>query len=173
MKHRLPVLIITLLIFATKISSQTIQRLSEANTLTITVVDMVKGFSLVGYTITIINPYDTVMVRADTMQQLVFNLDSAGHYLVTARKSGYKTVTVEWDQPREASSVLVDFYLPATSLSKKEKREGMKESTMRVRSRYSNPEYAGFQAPPDGLYIARVIVVEAPVETVHYYVEVD
>ncbi|MBI1837010.1 MAG: hypothetical protein HYR91_07065 [Flavobacteriia bacterium] len=129
MTRQTTILLVTIfLLFGQEINAQTITQTKDSSVLTIKAIDVVEMTNLTDYTLTISNPYDTLIFSSGAYYELFFQLDSLQVHRVTISKSGYTTLNVTWKYPNDSAHVLVEFYMLKEKLTKEEKRQAHKHS---------------------------------------------
>lgn len=101
---------------------------SLRNRLHLTVVDVVDRTEITGFKV-------SVFVGNDTMEREVFaakdfspNLYQGMQYRLMITKNGFDTLNTEWIQPADTADVYVDFYMRKPGITKKEKKEAIRQS---------------------------------------------
>lgn len=104
------------------LGTNSIAQHTSKNRLTITIIDVVDRTHLSDLTLIIASKDDTLNLKIDTVSPLVFNLDSSGIYTTTVIKDGYETLVHEWKNPSDSAELIIEFFMPKTTLTRREKR---------------------------------------------------
>lgn len=122
MRKSILIIAVMLGLVGTKSIAQTSTPNAVRNQLTVEIIDVVDRKPLTDVTLIIANSYDTLNLQIDSVSPLIFELDYIGDYTTTVIKEGYDTLFIEWENPIDSAELLMEFFMPKTKLSRKEKR---------------------------------------------------
>lgn len=103
--------------------AQNNQPIQIVNQLKIEIIDVVERNQLCDLNLIICNENDTINLLIDSTAILIFDLKFPGHYSATVIKEGYDTLSVEWKNPLDSTELILEFYMPKTTLTRGEKRK--------------------------------------------------
>lgn len=130
MKCKILFLFIGIIFMNQAIFCQSIVEVDKNQRLTINVKDFSERFILSGYSLTILNDFDTITLFIKEGKEFIFEINAVGCHTVIIEKEGYETGIIDWEQTDETNEVYVEFHLPKLELSKKDIRNGKRNSTI-------------------------------------------
>ena len=94
------------------------------NKLTIEITDVVDRSQLEGLTLIMIDENDTLKIKVDSNSNsnLVFDIKPFTKYSTTIIKEGYDTISINWESPVDSAEIILEFFMPKLTLSRREKR---------------------------------------------------
>ncbi|MGV3611500.1 MAG: hypothetical protein ACO1N0_11155 [Fluviicola sp.] len=103
--------------------AQTNQPIQIVNQLKIKIIDVVERNQLCDLNLIICNENDTINLHIDSTAILLFDLKFRGKYSATLIKEGYDTLSAEWNNSLDSTELILEFYMPKTTLTREEKRK--------------------------------------------------
>lgn len=93
------------------------------NQLSIEIIDVVERKQLSDLDLIICNENDTINIHVDSTDILIFDLKYPGSYSATVIKDGYDTLFIEFNNPSDSAELILEFYMPKTMLTYRDKRK--------------------------------------------------
>lgn len=104
-------------------SAQNVQTEQVSSQLKIDITDVVNQKKLINLDLRLCSEQDTNTYHIDSLSNLQFHLKFPGRWSATFIKEGYDTLVVEWFNPAVPTQLVLECYLPKTTLSRAEKRK--------------------------------------------------
>lgn len=115
--------IVTTILFGQHGSAQNNQEAGVLNPLKIEFTDVVSQEPLIDLDLIIQDANETITIHVDSVTNLILDLKLPGRYTATVIKNGYDTLTAEWNNPQDSAVLILEFYVPKTTLSRRDKRK--------------------------------------------------